>query len=117
MRRLKTSDVFAFCRICSEAHVRDEVKAIAAVVQKEGAEADATAVGYDLILSVVEHLGAKGAEHMIYEFFAGVWEMDPDDIANMELSELSDTIKRWGSEYVDKETLKAFFGSLSRLMR
>lgn len=117
MRRLKTSDVFAFCRLCSEAHVRDEVKAIAAVIQRDGAAVDATRVGYDLILSVIEHMGAKSAERQVYEFLAGVWEMDADAIADMELKEFSDTMRTWGSEYLDKETLKGFFGSLSRLMR
>ncbi len=117
MRRLKTSDIFAFCRICTEAHVRDEVKAIAEVIQRDGANADATQVGYDLILSIIERLGTAKAEQMVYEFLGSIWEMDAQAVANMDLTTFSDTMRTWGSEYLDRDTLRGFFGSLSRLMR
>lgn len=117
MRKLKTSDVFAFLRIASEAHIRDEVKHLAAVVQAQGDKADAQTVGYDLILSVLDHLSAKGAEALVYEFLAGVWEMKPQAVADLGLLEFRDKFKAWSEMYVDREEVKAFFGQLSRLMR
>ena len=117
MRRLKTSDVFAFMRIASEAHIRDEVKALAAVIQRDGANADAQSVGYDLILSVLDRMGAKGAEKAVYDFLAGVWEIEPQAVADMELGEFGETMKTWATEYVDRDAVRAFFGQLSRLMR
>lgn len=117
MRRLKTSDVFAFLRIASEAHIRDEVKRLAGVVQAQGENADAQAVGYDLILSVLDGLSAKGAERGVYEFLAGVWEMTPQAVADLELVAFRDKFKHWAETYVDRDEVKAFFGALSRLMK
>lgn len=117
MRKLKTADVFAFLRIAGEAHIRDEVRAIADKVAAEGAAIDAQKVGYDLILASVEGLGRKRAEAMAYEFLGGVWEMEPSAVAEMSLSEFWDTFKRWTKDYVDREEVRAFFGALSSWMR
>lgn len=117
MRKLKTSDVFAFLRITSEAHIKDEVRRIAEAIQKDGTNVNAQEVGYDLILAVMDGMSGKRAEAMVYEFLGGVWEMKPEDVANLDLVAFRDTLKTWATEYVDRAEVKAFFGHLSRLMR
>lgn len=117
MRRLKTSDVFAFLRIASEAHIRDEVKSLAQTIQTNGGNTDAVSVGYDLILSVIDHLGDRKAERMVYEFLGGVWEMDAGEVADLDLLTFRDTFKAWATEYIDREEMRYFFGALASLMR
>lgn len=117
MRKLKTKDVFAFLRVATEAGIRREIRVVADQISEAGEETDARSIGFDLILSCLDHLGAKKAEGLVYEFLAGPWEMDPEAIADMELSELLETCRKWGHEYVDRETLRSFFGSLASLMK
>lgn len=117
MRRLKTSDVFAFLRIASEAHIRDEVKSLAETIQKNGGNADAVSVGYDLILSVIEHMGNRKAEAQVYDFLGGVWGMKADEVADLDLRAFRDTFRQWATEYVDRDELRSFFGALASLMR
>lgn len=117
MRKLKTKDVFAFLRVATEAGIRREIRALADQIAAAGEETDARSVGFDLIFSCLDHLGAKKAEGLVYEFLAGPWEMEPEAIADMDLSEFGDTAKKWATEYLDRETLRSFFGSLASLMR
>lgn len=117
MRKLKTKDVFAFLRVATEAGIRDEIRAIADQIAEKGELTDQRQVGFNLIFSCLDRLGAKKAEGLVYEFLAGVWEMDPQTIADMDLQEFGDTAKKWGTEYLDRETLKHFFESLAGLMK
>ena len=116
MRRLKTSDVFAFLRIASEAHIRDEVKSLAQTIQTHGGNVDDVSIGYDLILSVIDHLGDRKAERMVYEFLGGVWEMKAEEVADLDLLTLRDTFKTWATEYVNRDEVRSFFGALASLM-
>lgn len=117
MRKLKTKDVFAFLRVATEAGIRREIRVLADRIAEEGEEADARSVGFDLIFSCLDHLGQKKAEGLVYEFLAGPWEMDPDVIGEMDLADFAATAKEWGTEYLDRETLRSFFGSLASLMK
>ena len=82
----------------------------------EGSEIDARDVGFDLVLSCMEHLSTKKAEGLMYEFLAGPFGIPADTIAGMELTELADTATKWFADYVDPKAVNAFFGALSRLM-
>lgn len=117
MRKLITRDVFAFLRVVTEAGVRQEIKAIADKVADQGADVDARSVGFDLMLSCIEHLSAKRAEDLVYEFLAGPLEIPSGEIADMELVELSNTATKWFADYADPKAVKAFFGAVSRLMK
>lgn len=117
MRKLKTKDVFAFLRVATEAGIRREIRALADQIAEAGEETDARSVGFDLIFSCLDHLGAKKAEGLVYEFLAGPFEMGPDVIAEMDLAEFGETATKWAKEYLDRETLRSFFGSLASLMK
>jgi len=117
MRKLITSDVFAFLRVVTEAGVRKEIKAITDLVADQGAEVDARALGYDLMLSCMEHLSGRKAEGLIYEFLSGPLGISADEIAGMELGELADTVTKWYADCADPKAVKAFFGAVSRLMK
>ena len=116
MRKLLTRDVFAFLRLASEANIRREVRLIAERLGGDESVTDQD-IGFELIFSCIEHLGAKKAEGLAYEFLAGPLELEPGAIADMELGKLADTLREWGEGYVDREELGRFFASVSKLMK
>lgn len=116
MRKLQTRDVFAFLRVASEADIRREVRLIAEKLAGDET-ISARDVGFELILTCIEHLGAKKAEKLIYEFLSGPLEMEPSDIEGMDLEELAKTGRAWFEGYIDKDSLTAFFRSASGLMK
>ena len=115
MRKLKTMDVFAAMRIAKAAGIKDEIKRIALEVS-EKTEISQKEVGAELILSVIEGLSEKNAEGMMYEFLAGPLEVEPETIANMELTELLDQIKELG-KLESPEGWSSFFKSLAALIK
>lgn len=116
MRRLKTKDVFAAMRVISEADIRRELRTIVANAQ-QGKEVDVQNLGFDIILSCIEHLSGKAAENLVYEFLAGPWEVDPAEIGEWDLSKLVDTFNEWKDGYVSKDELLSFGKALSGLMK
>lgn len=116
MRKLQTKDVFAALRVITEANIRYDLRAVVATAQS-GREVDVQNLGFDVILTCIEHLSGKGAEKLVYDFLAGPWEVDPSEIPGWELSRLSETFRQWRDGYVDKEELMSFWKALSGLMR
>lgn len=116
MRKLQTRDVFAFLRVASQANIRREIRLIADRLAGDE-QISATDVGYELILTCIEHLGEKKAEGLVYELLAGPLEMETAAIETMELGQLAKTLREWADGYLDKEELQAFFRSASALMK
>lgn len=114
MRKLKTSDVFAFMRVVRVAGIRDEVIRIGLLVN-EGKVLDISEVGAEFILACIEKCAGTEAEKAIYSFLGGLIEISPAEVAEMDpfklLNELM-TLK----EYVTSEEATAFFHSVELLM-
>lgn len=109
MRKLITRDIPAFCRVLKAIGVDEELREIARV----GKAADVWAAGYDLVFGIFDKVTEKKAEDLLYEFFAGPFEKTPDEIANMEVSELFNSIK----QMVRENDLDGFFKSAATLMK
>lgn len=110
MRKLKTTDVFEAMRVIRKANVKEEMTPFI----KEAAEGGKAVedVGIMGILTLFEILSEKKAEQGIYDFLAGPFEMDPKEVANMDLTELGNKLK----ELREENDLKTFFTSLFGLI-
>lgn len=111
MRKLKTTDVFAFARVIGASGIREDVTAF---IQKLAAqdELDKERVGIDTILMVIEALAAKKAEQTIYEALGPIMEMEPKAVGEMPPSEFFSALKQIAAE----NDLESFFGSLSSIL-
>ncbi len=97
-------------RIVRKANIKEELKPIIEKAAKKGA--DAGNIGIEAFLTIIEALSEQGAEKQIYFFLAGPFEMDPNEIENLELDKLQELFEQLGAE----NDLMGFFGSLLGLM-
>lgn len=110
MRNLLTADLFKAVRVIKTSGLKEEVKPLL----KKAAEgsADITNVGIEGILTVIGALAESGVEKQLYEFLAGPFEMEPKDVAQLDVIELCENI-----QWLWKEgNLQPFFGQLSNLI-
>ena len=110
MRKLNTSDVFAALRLIRAANLREEIKPVMRVAS-EG-KLSVEDVGIDGIISVVEMLAEKKAEKAMYEVLSGPFEMEPEEVANMELVQFAENLQQLAKE----NDLRAFFGYVSGIL-
>ena len=111
MRRLKTSDVFAFSRVIGASGIREDV---AAFVQKLAASGklDTERVGIDTILMIIEALSRTKSEAVIYEVLGPIFEMEPEAVGEMPPSEFFASVKKLAEE----NDLGSFFASVSSIL-
>lgn len=86
MRKLLTKDLFSAMRVVRAGKMHEELKPVFKMASEENANAEN--VGIEMVLTLMETLSEKNTEHVIYEFLAGPFEMDPKEIADMELDTL-----------------------------
>ena len=107
MRKLNTSDVFAFARIVKASGMREELKKILKDVAASE-EMDLEDVGMDTILAILEALSEKQSEAAIYKLLAGPFETTAEEVEKMELPELAEKLvllmKQQGFSKVDFKT-------------
>ena len=108
MRKLNTSDVFAFARIVKASGMREELKKILKDVAASE-EKDLEDVGMDTILAILEALSEKQSEAAIYKLLAGPFETTAEEVETMELPELAENLRTLSEE----NDLKAFFNYVS----
>ena len=71
MRKLKTTDIPAFCRCIKRIGVKEEIKKIAKSADKLN---DAWSQGFDLLWNIFDLATEKEGETHLYEFLAGPLE-------------------------------------------
>ena len=112
MRNLQTQDVFAFVRLIDEVGIKNELKTL--IMNKNSvAELTQESFGYDLIFALISGASKKKAEEALYEFFANIMEIAPDDIRVMEPTEFLEKAVK----VADPEKWKNFFTSVANLMK
>lgn len=115
MRKLNTSDVFAFCRLIKATDAREQLHSIVSAVAKgkeNGEAVDTTQVGVDAFLAILEAAVEPKAEKTICQFLSGPMECKPDEVASMELETLINNIKLMATE----NNLTFFFSSVSGIL-
>ena len=111
MRKLNTSDVFAFARIVKASGMREELKKI---LKDMAASEDQNLedVGIDTILALLEALSEKQSETAIYKMLAGPFEKTAEEVEKMELPELFENLRTLSEE----NDLKTFFNYVSGIV-
>lgn len=110
MRKLKTTDIPAFCRCLKKIGIKNEIQAIA----KEADNAkDVWDKGFDLIWNIFDLATEAEGENALYEFLAGPFEMNPKAVADLDFEVLFDNLK----QLADENNLTVFFKSAAKLMK
>lgn len=89
MRKLNTSDVFAFTRMVKEIGLKEEIKGIAS---KATEEQDVNKVGLDMIFTLIEKFSEVNSENALYEFLSKPLEVSKEDVATMDLFDLVEKV-------------------------
>lgn len=110
MRKLKTTDIPAFCRGIKQLGLKDEFKRIAMEANKVQ---DVWDFGFDIIWKLFDIATEREGEVVIYEFLAGPFEMTTQEVADLDLDVLIANCKQLAAE----NNLGAFFKSAAKLMR
>lgn len=110
MRKLKTSDIFTFARCLRDIGIKDEIKQIAIEANNVG---DIAEKGFDYFYILFEKVTENNSEQAIYEFLSGIFEMTPDEVANMDPIEWLDNM----TKIADIKAWKTFFTTAARLMK
>ena len=95
MRKLKTSDLFAFVRCMKAVGIKENLHDIA---KKSDNAADAWEKGFELIYKAFDLATEKNGEAHVYEFLAGPFEMSPEEVAEMPLPDFFDKCKTLAEE-------------------
>lgn len=110
MRKLKTTDLPAFCRSLKKLGLKEKVKILA---QEANNLHEAWDRGFEIIWELFDVATEVGGESAIYEFLAGPFEMTAEQVADLDLDILIDNCKRLAAE----NNLGAFFKSAAKLMK
>lgn len=117
MRKLKTKDIFPFCRLVKALGIRDEIKSIAARANNiNDAKALAAAQfgsGFDLIFNLFERAASADCEDAVYSLIASLLDVTMDEAKDVEIDALTDVLK----EIVDGNSFLGFFKSAAAAMR
>lgn len=95
MRKLKTSDIPAFCRCLKKIGVKDKIQAVA---KEANNMKDVWDQGFDLIWGIFDMATEAEGEQSLYEFFAGPFEMQPQEVADLDFETLFANLKQLAEE-------------------
>lgn len=110
MRKLKTSDIPAFCRCLKKLGVKDKIQTIA----KDASNVqDVWDRGFDLIWGIFDLATEAEGENALYEFLAGPFEMQPREVEDLDFEVLFGNLKQLAEE----NNLNLFFKSAAKLMK
>ena len=110
MRKLKTSDVLAFCRCLKKLGVKEKIQNIA----KEADSAkDVWDKGFDMMWSIFDLATETEGENALYDFLSGPFEMSAQDVADLDIDAFFDNLKQLAAE----NNLTVFFKSAARSMK
>lgn len=110
MRKLQTTDLFKALRLVKSANLREELKPVLIKASKTGVQVKD--IGIEAFITIIEAFASNNAEEKFYEFLSEPLEKDIEEIKNMGLMELYESLK----ELAKVSDLQAFFTVLSNMM-
>lgn len=110
MRRLNTADVFAALRLIRATNLREEIKPLLKAAASE--QVSVEDVGIDGVLTLIEAFSERQAEEALYNVLAGPFEVEPEEVAAMDLGELAEKLGTLAKE----NDLRSFFGYVSGIL-
>ena len=106
MRPLEFADLYKAQRVLKAAHFSDEIKPLLAMAAENAG--DLRRVGFKAIFTTLDLLAENEAEVKMYDFLAGPFEMDPEEVRHLKLDELKEKVE-W---LLNEESTAPFFKSL-----
>lgn len=117
MRKLKTRDIFPFCRVIKALNMKDEFKRIAkeadTVAEAMEMVADAWGTGFEFLWALFEAAAEKKAENALYEFITQPMEMSREELEDLDLTELWTKLQ----ELAELNNMTGFFKLAAESMR
>ncbi len=110
MRKLKTKDVPAFCRMLKTVGFKEDFRAIA---QEAQTSKDVWNAGFELLWRLFDVITEREGEEALYAFLAGPFDMTPGEVGDMDLADLIAACRQLAEE----NDLLGFFKSAAALMR
>lgn len=110
MRKLKTSDIPAFCRCVKKLGVKEKVKAVA---EQANTVKDIWSFGFDFVWDLFDIATEQAGEKHLYEFLSGPFEMTPEEVRDLDMDILLENIQHM----VQNNNLMAFFKFAARSMK
>lgn len=110
MRNLQAKDIFSMSRLIMSLDLKDEFKKIA---DKVDGKADLNSVGYEMFFTVLGKCTDENIEKKVYEFLSGPLEIKVEEVATMDIFDLSEKV----IEVASIEKWKLFFNRASQLKR
>jgi len=110
MRNLQAKDIFSMSRLIMSLDLKDEFKKIA---DKVDGKADLNSVGYEMFFTVLGKCTDENIEKKVYEFLSGPLEIKVEEVATMDIIDLSEKVM----EVASIEKWKLFFNRASQLIR
>lgn len=110
MRKLKTTDIPAFCRCLKKIGIKDRIKQIA---EESNKIQDVWDKGFDLIWGIFDVATEQAGEKYLYEFLAGPFEVTPEEVADLDLDILFANLKQMAEE----NNLLTFFKFAAKSMK
>lgn len=110
MRKLKTTDIPAFCRCIKKIGLKDRIKQIA---EESNKIEDIWEKGFDLVWGIFDLATEQAGEAHLYEFLSGPFEMSPDEVADLDLDVLFTNLKQLAEE----NNLLTFFKFAAKSMK
>ena len=110
MRKLKTSDIPAFCRCLKKLGVRDSIQTIA---KEANSTQDVWDRGFNLIWDIFDLATEAEGEQSLYAFFAGPFEMTPQEVADLDFDTLMTNMQQLAAD----NNLASFFKFAAKSMK
>lgn len=105
MRKLKTSDIPAFCRCLKKLGVKEKIQAVAKESNSMQDVWDKWDKGFNLIWGIFDLATEAEGEQALYDFLAGPFEMQPKEVADLSFDVLFANMKQLAEE----NNLSVFF--------
>ena len=105
MRKLKTSDIPAFCRCLKKLGVKEKIQTVAKEANSVKDVWDKWDKGFNLVWELFDLATEAEGEQVLYDFFAGPFEMKPQEVADLAIDVLFENLKQLAEE----NNLFAFF--------
>ena len=98
MRKLKTTDIPAFCRCLKKLGVKEKIQAVAKEANNLKDVWDKWDKGFELIWSLFDLATEAEGEQVLYAFLAGPFEMQPKEVADLDIDVLFANLKQLAEE-------------------
>jgi len=111
MRKINTQDVFKAFRLITKSGLKDELTKMVEDIATKGYES-VEKVGLNSFMTILETLTDEKSEKLFYDLLSGIYEMTPQEVANLDPNAQIENLTTLYKE----NNLKGFFIALQGLL-